>query len=317
VTLPGGFVVGANLPWLRYGGDFGANGWSRRGGLSQRDDADLIVARLAKLHEQGVEVVRWFLLCDGRAGIKYESDGTPAGLDPFIADDLQLALDWAARAGVRLLPVLLDFHWCRRPRLVSGVQIGGRHAVLGNARQRDALIDRVVAPLLSRFGQSPQILAWDLFNEPEWITFGLRRWDPRRRISRGALVDYLRLTAALVHALTAHGVTVGSASTRYLPLVQGLGLDFYSPHWYDKFERTHPVATPVSALGCDAPVLLGEFPTSGSRKTPATIIATARRAGYAGALFWSVMADDAATDFANAQAALDQWTHARGDPASA
>jgi len=102
-------------------------------------------------------------------------------------------------------------------------------------------------------------------------------------------------------------VTVGSASTRYLPAVQGLGLDFYQPHWYDKFERRNPLATPVVTLGCDAPVLLGEFPTRGSQKTPATLIATARAAGYAGAMFWSVMADDSATDFASAQAGLDEW----------
>ena len=30
------FVLGANLPWVRYGGDFGANAWSPGGGLATR-----------------------------------------------------------------------------------------------------------------------------------------------------------------------------------------------------------------------------------------------------------------------------------------
>jgi hypothetical protein len=90
---------------------------------------------------------------------------------------------------------------------------------------------------------------------------------------------------------------VGSASTRWLALVQGLGLDFYQPHWYDRFEAVAPLATPVADLACDRPVVLGEFPTRGSRSDPEVVLTTARRAGYAGALYWSVMADDSATDF--------------------
>ena len=33
------FQVGANLPWLQYGGDFGANAWSPRGGLARPERA--------------------------------------------------------------------------------------------------------------------------------------------------------------------------------------------------------------------------------------------------------------------------------------
>jgi hypothetical protein len=99
-------------------------------------------------------------------------------------------------------------------------------------------------------------------------------------------------------------VTVGSASVRWLPALKGLDLDFYQPHWYDRFERRSPLATPVGSLGCDRPVILGEFPTRGSHRTPAQLIETAQAAGYDGALFWSVLAEDGATDFASAQTAL-------------
>ena len=102
-------------------------------------------------------------------------------------------------------------------------------------------------------------------------------------------------------------VTVGSASSRWLRLVQGLALDFYQPHWYDSVEGKSPLSTPVDALGCDAPVVLGEFPTRGSARDPFAVIEMAHAAGYRGALFWSVLAEDSATDFARAREALTNW----------
>jgi hypothetical protein len=280
---------------MRYGGDFGANAWSPQGGVASRARDAALDARLYLLRSRGVEVLRWFVLCDGRAGLKVEADGTPAGLDDYVLQDFEAALAYAGRAGLRLLPALLDFHWCHSARVVNGVQIGGRRAMLARPEWRAALVDRVIAPLAGRFGHDPRIYAWDVINEPEWVTFGLGTWRPWM-LRLGALRAFVGLAAERLHALSPHPVTVGSASTRYLHAVQRLGLDFYQPHWYDKFERRHPIATPVAALGCDAPVMLGEFPTSGSQKTPSSLIATAREAGYTGAMFWSVLAEDAATD---------------------
>jgi hypothetical protein len=317
VTDRASFVVGANLPWVRYGGDFGANAWSPPGGLASRGRDSGLDERLHLLHARGVEVLRWFVLCDGRAGLMVEPDGAPAGLDDFVLHDFEFALECVGRAGLRMLPVLLDFHWCHPTRVVNGVQLGGRRAMLARPDWRAALVDRVIAPLAERFGHDPRIYAWDVINEPEWVTFGLGTWRPWRTLRSSALRAYIASAAERLHSLGVHPVTVGSASTQYLPAVQGLGLDFYQPHWYDKFERRNPLAAPVDTLGCDAPVLLGEFPTSGSQRTPAALIATARAAGYSGAMFWSVQADDSATDFLNAQAGLDEWTRAPDDPARA
>ena len=47
---------------------------------------------------------------------------------------------------------------------------------------------------------------------------------------------------------------------------------------------------PVADLGLDAPVILGEF--SGRSDRLADVLHSARRAGYAGALVWSVLSDD-------------------------
>jgi hypothetical protein len=311
--LPTPFFVGANLPWLRYGGDFGANGWAREGGVAERSDKGAILDRLHLLRSSGVTVLRWFTLCDGRAGLTVGPDGTPVGLDEFFLRDFDTALDWVRRAGLTLLPVLLDSQWCHRRRDLNGVQMGGRRHVLASASKRQALVDRVLAPLFARYGREPTIRGWDLINEPEWVTLGFGSWNPFVAVRPSAMRGYIRLAADRAHALATQPVTVGSASVGWLRLVRGLGLDFYEPHWYDRFEGRHPLSTPVSALGCDKPVVLGEFPTNGSAHAPERLLTMAQEAGYHGALFWSVFAEDTATDFACAQSALAAWTAGRGD----
>ena len=292
---PRPFTVGANLPWLRYGGDFGANAWHPRGGLSRRADLDDLRAQLARLVSRGVSVLRWFMLCDGRAGIRFATDGTPRGPDEALFDDVDVAVGLASEAGLRLIFVLLDFHWCRPRRLVEGVQLGGRRAVLARPAWRAALLETTFKPILVRYGRHPAIQAWDLINEPEWVTRRAALWNPFRGISRDAMRSYIREAAAAVHALTDHRTTVGSAGVRWLPLVRGTGLDFYQAHWYDHLERRSPLERPVRQLGLDRPVWLGEFPTRGSVRGPGRLVEAARRAGYEGALFWSVFGADDAT----------------------
>jgi hypothetical protein len=50
--------------------------------------------------------------------------------------------------------------------------------------------------------------------------------------------------------------------------------------------------------------VLGEFPTRGSARAPGEILALAKRHGYGGALFWSALATDGATDGARGAQAI-------------
>jgi hypothetical protein len=280
-SLPS-FLLGANLPWIHYGIDFGANAWRPDGGVSRREDSAQLEAAFEKLAASRVEYVRWFLLCDGRAGIQFTDRGRPQGLDAFITADVDAALDTARRHHIRIMFVLLDFLWCDATRSVRGVQMGGRTHVLHDSENRHALLETVFRPLLERYGDDPSIFAWDIINEPEWV----------KTLTREELRAFLAETVSLVHATTRHPVTVGSAGTRWRDLYKGLGLDFYQVHWYDSLEHQPSLQTPVAHLGFDRPVLLGEFPTRGSRKSSTEIVDTARAAGYAGAFYWSVLSHD-------------------------
>ena len=179
--------------------------------------------------------------------------------------------------------VLLDFLWCDAASAIRGVQMGGRAQVLADAESRTALLDIVLRPLLERYAEEPQIFAWDIINEPEWIKTGRRSRAPMR---------FSATASRLVHSSTRHPVTVGSAGVRWRDRYAGLGLDFYQVHWYDSLKHQPSLDTPVAQLGFDRPVLLGEFPTRGSKRTPDDIVRLARAAGYSGAFYWSALAND-------------------------
>ena len=283
---PGEFVVGANLPWIRYGIDFGANSWRAHGGIAQEDSRDLLDTRLLQLSAAGVTLVRWFLLCDGRAGIRFSAEGSPEGLDEHVFADMDAALHAARRHGVRVMFVLLDFHWCRPGEWLNGVQISGRLHALDHPTARRALLDKVFRPILARYRNDEAILAWDIINEPEWVTRGLGTSMLSTGLTQTSLRDFIADSAALIHEITTQPVTVGSAGTRWRSFYRGLPLDFDQVHWYETLRRTPPLETPVAELGFERPVLLGEFPAVASGRSVEDILEAARTAGYVGAFHW-------------------------------
>jgi len=299
------FVLGANLPWVRYGGDFGANAWSPQGGLASRaGDRQRVADVLARLADTGVTRLRWFFFCDLRAGVRFSSDGRPLEIQPEAWRDIDAAITLVGRAGFTLMPVLFDFHLCKPRRMVNGVQTSGRGRLIGHADLRSDLVDNVVSPLIANYGHAPEIAAWDLFNEPEWATFGVGTWNVVSSVSRSAMRAFIAAATERAHQVSRQPVTVGTASALTLDLVRGLGLDFYQPHWYDRFEARAPLERDTSALDCDGPVVLGEFPTCNSSRTPDELADAAERHGYAGAYFWSALANDDHTHFEQATAAL-------------
>ena len=283
---PGNFVRGANLPWIRYGIDFGANLWRPGGGVAQPDSRELLDTKLSQAAAANISIVRWFLVCDGRAGIEFSADGRPSGLDNRVFPDMDAAIDALGRHGLQVMFVLFDFGWCKRARHVNGVQLGGRRRVLQDQMSRALLLDNVVRPILERYRGESIIAAWDIINEPEWVTFGLGATSPLTSLRRAELGAFIEETASLIHDVTSHPVTVGSAGSRWRSFYRRLSLDFDQVHWYDALAKAPPLEMPVAKLGFDRPVLLGEFPTQASARSVSEILETARAAGYAGAFHW-------------------------------
>jgi hypothetical protein len=317
------FVVGANLPWIGYGTDFGASAWHPEGGLSARHAAlNRLERTLAFLKDDGIPIVRVFVLCDGRSGIQYNSSGRPTSLDHACLSDLDALMAAARRYDVRVMPALFDFHLCSPLQLLDGVQIGGRTQLIIDPDGRSALLENVLTPILRRYGDDDIVAAWDVFNEPEWCLDMLPASRPpglpdrsspveetERRLAFDALQGFLHLTVQCVRAFARQPVTVGSAGLWQLDLVRPLGLDFYQVHWYERFGWP-ALERPVQDLGLDRPAILGEFSGRATRWAIAEVLEAAQRAGYRGALVWSVLAEDDQSEYSPE---IIAWIRAHAD----
>jgi hypothetical protein len=305
------FFVGVNLPWLSYGGDFGQNAWQPQGGLARPEPRARLDAVFARLAGQGFTTLRWWLLGDGRAGLRTDADGRLLGLDDAFFADVDAGFASAERHGLRLIPVLIDFLWFADVKVENGVQTGGRTALVTVPRSRAHLEDVVFTRIFERYRSHPAVYAWDLMNEPEWALGSFL--GRGRGIADVVMKIFLGELLALGRQWATQPITVGLASAAGLRIVRKLDLDFYQVHWYDSAEERAPLRRPVARFGLAAPVLLGEFPTKGSSLAPAEILAAAREAGYCGALAWSALAQDDHSDWSPAtETALAGWARDQG-----
>lgn len=308
--------IGANLPWIEYGQDFGASAWRPSGGVARPDRRERMRRELARLAAAGATLVRWWLLGDGRAGLREASD-RPLALDERVIDDLEAATAALRETGLQALFVLTDFLWFHPPRLEGGVRLFGRRHLVRDPARRAELLERVFAPIAERFADEPSIAGWDLMNEPEWATLAVGTLDPRRAISRREMHGFLRDATAVFRARARQPVTIGLASARWLSLLDGIPLDFHQVHWYESVDSHDSLARPVASRDLGRPLLLGEFPTRGCSLPPGRILEIAAAAGYSGALAWSLLATDHATDGAACASAIAQRAGAAAGPARA
>ena len=313
------YLHGCNYPWsadgdtVYYGLDFGANVWGSHLGVSTRRAA---VARdFAEMATLGFTCTRWFLFCDGRAGIVYDHRGLPVGPDPHLFADVDAALETARDVGMRIDFVLLDHRWMYAgvPHTIADPATGvllearlpeGRSRVLLSSAGRDRLFERVIEPLVRRYGRAgeradlaPAILAYEFMNEPDFV---IEEWerDLSPRVSRPlpfeALAALVSRLSDLVHAEHADVLTtIGCARVHNLWAWDddAMGLDVLQVHSYP--DPLDIFGTPQSALGVRRNVILGECPANSPDTTLGEYLDFALRAGYAGAWPWSVSGTDA------------------------
>ncbi len=321
---PNRFLLGANVPWVHYGVDVGASAWRPEGGLhAHAEDAALLRQVFERLRADGVQTARFFLLADGRAGVRFAEDGTPEALDGSVLADIDVVLDAARTAGIGLVLVLLDAGWFAPPSVVDGQPVRGHADTVRDPVKRSALLERVLRPILIRYADHPAVVAWELLSSADLFVAGVGPTAPERRGLGAALRWWLGLDAAPVEATSqvaseemrtflCEAVTLVRRHTRALatvsvsrwsslPLVRGVGLDVYSVGWPadgDELRRA------VSDLRLDRPLLLNSFPGSHPQRSIKTMLDTARCAGYGGAFVWSVLRHDAASGY---DGQVPQW----------
>lgn len=296
-------IRGINYPWTvfdgraNYGCDFGRNKWDSHTGVTAH--LDDVRADLRAISAANIEVIRWFVFTDGRAGIHWNSDGDIVGLDAEFFADMDAALEIASSCSVRLCLVLLDFLWFDDPQ---------RRLALLDRHDRSAFLERVLDPFLDRYGRSPAIHSLDLINEPDWVVAGLATDRARAAWPLERLRRFAQMMSGRIRPRSSAQRTIGGGRVAAVKEWDNdaYDLDFIQVHSYPDVRYPSRdsglIGKPASELGVTRPILIGEFP-SDPRAHPADhlspaygvadYLAWARDGGYLGAWPWSFKGTDA------------------------
>lgn len=303
-------ITGINYPWTvvggrpNYGCDFGRNIWNSHTGVSThvaevRTDLETMAA-------MGIEVVRWFVLTDGRGGLRWGNDGRLAGFDDEFFRDMDAALLCARDAGVRLCLVLLDYAWMHEAT---------RKALVATDQGRAEFMQHVVEPLLDAYGTGgaradlgQAIHSFDIINEPDWVTLGLAPAWGHAPLTIDELRAFVGGTAERIHARSSALATLGGGRVRFASEWDhpAYGLDFIQVHSYPDARYPNRDDTvfgrTAASFGLSKPLLIGEHPGDplqhpADHQPPEYGLddyrALARTGGYLGAWPWSFKGVDA------------------------
>jgi hypothetical protein len=270
---------------LHYGWDFGVSPGEPLG-LEAPARAALLDADFARLAEAGCRIVRWFVFCDGRNGIQFMGQ-RPVGLDPAVAPAVRVALDTAARHGISILFVLLDHTLAFSPVGIPGTNLikQGHGRLLRHPDLFEALVGNVFVPFWELVDDHPNVLGYELINEPEMVMQRRDHWyaEPsgvgcpavpdRDQLSFAEMADRLTRTREAVHHATSAQFSIGSMTARWMSRwadVLDPNRDLLTFHYYgDEYDFRRMLEERVLPVAEQMAVGIGEFYPQGARVVPA------------------------------------------------
>jgi|GEM_PF-637520 len=304
ITLPSGekiFLSGFNLAWINFAGDVG--------------DAPLnetaFRSAMKAVSDSGGNVMRVWLSTNGSKDPVFGADGLVTGLGSKTISNVQLMLSIAKENKMLLMPVLLTHNFLQNQ---SGVNLANNKKMLTTDAGLKAYIDNAVIPLVKAIGNDPNLVCWEIANEPEGMVAGTG-WTTER-ITKADVQKFTNRMAGAIHrnvpdVLVSTGIVVAEDLGWYTDeALKAAGadadgiLDFYMVHYYGwNGTGNSPFRKGAAAWGVNKPIVVGEFASSSwSPSTPSsssmqdaenvdTLLQNLYKSGYAGGLFWQYQPD--------------------------
>lgn len=276
------YLSGFNIAWFDFARDFGE-------GIDER----ALRKALQQVKDSGGNSLRWWVHTDGSQTPSWHKvDGEPLVASPggSLIADFKKALDIAEEYGVYIVPSIWSFDMLKKNDYRKP-PTADNYRLLTDDNVLDSYIQNALIPMVKALNDHPQLIAWELFNEPENMT---ESWFPQQGDFYGGPVPSLerlqvvqaRMTVAIHQAALDLGqtalVTTGSKSMgKYNSDIAGginlyrddrmiaaaggnplATLDFYAPHYYNnegKQGAWSPFHHNVKHWKVNKAVVIGEF----------------------------------------------------------
>ncbi len=300
------YINGINVPWNAFGSDAGVH--YQWGALYERSFFTTLFEQ-CKLY--GVNCVRLWIHCDGRTSPEFDDNGSVTGLDTNFLSNLEEIFSIGAQNNVMVMPCLWSFDMTKDFTGSAGKYAGLHADLIKDSSKTASYITNALIPMVKKFANTCNLLAWEIINEPEWSISG--PGTTVQLVSAKEMLRFCGMISEAIHANSSKMVTVGSAclkwhSTKIGPAEvhywndssfaaaynkPGAKLDFYQIHYYDwmynpdwGYDPFQATKTP-SYWKLDKPTLIGENPGVAGKYTLKEMIENAYTNGYAGIMPWS------------------------------
>ena len=342
------FLAGVNVPWQNggYGADFATvEEWGQHTYTHAATNA-----MFAALQASGVNTVRWWVFADGRGAPEFAatSGGAVSGLDANILPSMADAITLATQYNIRIVFNLWSFDMLMPDSTASvkGEHAGGHTDLITDATKRSSFLTKALQPMLAypvpgtsyTIGNHPNVLGWDIFNEPEFGISDLGAVDPgiSQPVTLAQMRRFVAEIAGTIHRNSNQLVTVGSAALKWSSATvlgatgniwtdaaltpydaQGT-LDFYQVHYYSWMNgdgvtwNYSPLASSWATASFDKPAVIGELPANpaGTGYTAGGMLDQLHTNCYGGSWAWSYDGVDTAGTWTDTSAALKTFTTA-------
>lgn len=305
ITLPSGksiFVSGMNLAWKNFAGDVGDTPLNE----------SYFNTAMKQVADSGGNCMRVWLSTNGTNDPKYGSNGLVSGPGSQTINNIKKMLKIAQDNNILLMPVLLTHNWVEKS--INPTILSNNIKMLTTESGLQAYIDNYLKPVVTAIGNHPNLLCWEVYNEPEGMVDG---WSsPKNTITKEQVQKSVNWIAAAIKeieptVLVSNGAaTIGTIDWYKDAALKNVGgkekgvLDFYMAHYYGwNGTGNSPFTKSYASWNLDKPLVIGEYASSDwSQSTNSTnpmqdagkvdtLLKYLDKAGYAGGLGWQYQQD--------------------------